>query len=140
MKVLKIIGYLFLTIVGSILIYGGYNFAKSGIKYWNTKLITITVSYDLYACSVNEPLLIRIRNGSDKTLKQFFYHLSATRKGYSNNVVAVMYGTSPKNYNTLKPGWGFKNCVRVPKITQGSAPDLIWKASIKPYAAKFEDE
>lgn len=95
--------------------------------------VTVSISYDLKACSAEYPLLIAIKNGSKKRVNKVSWNIGAFKPGYSNNIVdygySSEYGTPYSSDKILNSGQGNGLCYKVPSIEGSHDPKLLnWSA------------
>ncbi len=100
--------------------------------------VSIVVSYVPASCSEDFPLHYKITNGGKKIVNKVEWNITATREGYSNNVVNYIY-SGYDEYDTpfssdkiLKPGEFLSVCHMAPSTKTETPPqNLIWKVSNK---------
>ncbi len=89
--------------------------------------VLMTVNYDLTACTEENPLLIGIKNISNKTVKSTNFDIDIRREGYSNDLSDLW----PISYNTdkiIKSGNSFFLCLSYklkPEYEQFNDPDNL---------------
>ena len=99
--------------------------------------VTISIRYDVSACSIEYPLAINFKNGSKKIVKKISWNIAAYRSGYSNNIVEYEgytseYSTPYESDRILNPNQGFGLCYKAPKLNAGNEPAAVnWNAVSK---------
>ena len=103
--------------------------------------VSIVASYVPASCSEDCPLHFKITNRSKKIVNKVEWNITATREGYSNNVVSYIfsgygygseYATPFSSDKILKPDEFLSVCHMAPSIKTETPPqNLIWKVSNK---------
>lgn len=101
--------------------------------------VSIVASYVPASCSEDYPLHFKITNRSKKIVNKVEWNITATREGYSNNVVSYIFSGYDSEYATpfssdkiLKPDEFLSVCHMAPSTKTETPPqNLIWKVSNK---------
>ena len=89
--------------------------------------VSITVSYAPASCGENLPLHFKITNRSKKVVNKVKWDITATRKGYSSNIIQYGGYLPYSSDKMLKPGESYSGCYGVPFIGDTPPQNLIWK-------------
>lgn len=110
--------------------------------------VSVVVSYAPASCGEDSPLSFKVTNGSKKIVTKISWGITATKKGYSSNVIDYKsfpgiqneYSTSYQSEEStpysidkiLKPEEFFSACYKAPLIKEKLPPQsLIWKVGNK---------
>jgi hypothetical protein len=91
--------------------------------------VTVSVLYNLKACSKDYPLHVSIKNDSSKIVDKVSWNIGALKPGYSNNIVdygySIEYSTPFSSDKILNPNQQHGLCYKVPKLKDSSDPSTL---------------
>lgn len=92
--------------------------------------IVFDIRFDPVACSLAQPIRVRIDNQTGRTARQIHWQLHAVQPGYSTNLVDASRDAA--TYRTERPlaaGEQFEQCLTVPRLRSGyRARDLQYRS------------
>lgn len=94
----------------------GYIYLDDYLRKKRGAAIRIAVSFDLWKCSSEYPLLITIKNDSGSIMNSVKFSLEGIRSGYSDPI----YESSFQQYRTdkiIRSGESYENCWKVPQLS-----------------------
>lgn len=124
----------------------GYTYLPKLLIEQPEPIVSGTVTYDLKACSLEYPLLVEIKNGTDDVLTWVSFNVEGRREGYS----ATLYDSGYRKYSSdriIASGHVDTDCWSLPKVYYGRYGEthppekLIWTIDdIRPrFDPKFQD-
>lgn len=91
--------------------------------------ITISVSYDLKACTAEQPLAVYISNHSGSVLNRISWSFAAYPPGRSTDITGYSYSSSD---HILQPNAYISFCYQLPKLNEQADPGTLrWEADGK---------
>lgn len=121
----QIVGLILILVVGGA---GLYAFSEM-TKEQRRRAVKLTAAYSPGACSPDFPILVAIRNDSDRSVGRTWFSLRGYREGYSKPVLSATLLNTDK---IIGPGEAWAGCWAIPddygRKTHANTSALIWKA------------